>query len=135
MLTIPTFIDRSIISGIGVFSSTNIRKDTVIWIYNACVDLTYTQENWELLKNQVNPFSFNRIENYSYKENGSYILCTDNAQFMNHDEVNFNVCNSSDLLIMFASRDIYEGEELLCNYHEYSDQDDHHVLYLKELKA
>ena len=58
----------------------------------------------------------------------------DNAQFMNHSEFESNIANSGDLKSMKATRSIEKGEELLCDYFEYSDTDDHHRLYLNNLK-
>ena len=127
MLTITSFIERSEISGLGVYTAERILKGSVIWIYNPSIDLTYDEEQWQQLKNSISAQSFANIQRYSYKELGKYIMCTDNAQFMNHSTKLCNVSNSSDLKEMFANRDIEQGEELLCDYFEYSDQDDHHL--------
>ncbi len=96
------------------------------------IDITYTQEEWENLKESLSSESFSVVNRYSYKENNLYILCTDNAQFMNHSVQKVNVANTDDLKSMFATRSIKKGEELLCNYFEYSDKDDFHVKKLKD---
>lgn len=130
MLIVPTFIDRSAVSGMGVFAQELIPKGTIIWIYNSVIDQTFSESEWQQLEKQLHAHSFQSIKKYSYKERGKYILCNDNAQFMNHSDSDFNISNSSDLNSMFATRDIEMGEELLCNYLEYSDEDDHHIKYL-----
>lgn len=130
MLTITSFIDRSEVSGLGVFTSERISKGTIIWVYNPLVDLTYSEEQWNELKKTLSSQSFASIQRYSYKEHGKHILCTDNAQFMNHSSLLCNISNSPDLKEMFANRDVESGEELLCNYFEYSDSDDHHLNFI-----
>ena len=43
---------------------------------------------------------------------------------------NYNIYQETIENIMRANRFIGRGEELLCNYFQYSDNDDHHVLFL-----
>ncbi len=131
MLTVKTYVTTSKLHGNGVYADENIPKGKIIWEYFPLIDITYTESEWESLKKSVAPESFKNLQNYSYKENKEYIICMDNAQFMNHDEKNFNVIDTEDLKSMYASRDIKKGEELLCNYFGYSDKDDHHVKSLK----
>ncbi len=130
MLTVKTFLNQSSVDGIGVYAGEKIKKGEVIWEYFPLVDITYSPEEWLRLQEKVNKSSFENIQRYSYKENGIYVVCMDNAQFMNHSYDSFNLSNTHDLKTMFATRDIQEGEELLCNYFEYSDEDDHHRIFL-----
>ena len=130
MLTIETFVSRSNHHGIGIFTNKDIKKRDVVWAFSPLVDITYTGEEWEKLKGSVALPSFQAIERLSYKENNLYVICTDNAQFMNHSSRNFNLQNSSDFKSMYAARDIKAGEELFCNYFEYTDFDDYNRQYL-----
>ncbi len=131
MLKVQTYIGPSEVSGLGLFLDQDISQGECVWEYCDLVDITYSAEQWKRLKSHLSNESFKMIKRYAYKENGSYIVCMDNAQFMNHSSDEFNVVNNSDLLSMVASRDIKKGEELLCNYFEYSDEDDDHLKFLK----
>lgn len=127
MLTVKTYLDKSPVSGIGLYANEDIPKGKIVWEYFPLVDITYTVQEWKELQQNVVPTSFKTIQNYAYKENNLHIVCTDNAQFMNHSSDEFNVTNTPDLKSMYASRNIKKGEELLCDYFEYSDADDHHA--------
>ncbi|MEW6595563.1 MAG: SET domain-containing protein [Thermodesulfobacteriota bacterium] len=126
MLKIHTYLDRSATHGIGIFAAEDIPEGTLVWEYNPRVDLTYSPEEWQSLKATVAPASFTALERYSYKENDCFHLCIDNAQFMNHSDSNYNVVNTAHNT-MLARCDIRRGEELLCNYFQYSDADDVHA--------
>lgn len=130
MLKVKTYLAASPVHGIGIFAGEDIKTQTVIWECNPQVDLRYSCEEWQKLRKSVSPESFAALERYSYKENNTYWLCLDNAQFMNHCEQDFNVVNESSGF-MLARRDIRKGEELLCNYFQYSDYDDVHVKWLR----
>jgi len=131
MLKVKTFLDVSAIHGIGIFADENIVKGSVIWEFNPYVDLVYTPEQWCTLAANISIQSFAALRHYSYKEKGNYYVCLDNAQFMNHCAVDFNVENQQDANQMLARHDIKKGEELLCNYFQYSDHDDEHRLFLQ----
>jgi len=131
MLKVRTYLDVSAVHGIGVYADEEVPKGAVIWEFNPHVDLVYTPEEWRSLATSISAQSLAALKRYSYKENGNYYLCLDNAQFMNHGASLFNVENCRDANRMLARRDIRKGEELLCNYFEYSDSDDEHLLFLQ----
>lgn len=131
MLNVKTYLGPSTVAGTGLFAGEIIKKGKVIWSYNSLVDITYSESDWKNLKETISEQSFERVQNYCYKEKEKYIVCTDGAQFMNHSTELCNTQNSKDLLKMFATRDIKKGEELFCDYFEYSDVDDHHLQVLK----
>lgn len=126
MLTVKTFLDRSRVHGIGLFADQFISKSSIVWEFNPSVDFAYDESAWRKLRNKLSPHSFYSIRKYSYKEKGQYILCVDNSQFMNHSNENANIIQDEEANSMRAMRDISVGEELLCNYFEYSDFDDFH---------
>ena len=130
MLRVKTFLDRSSTHGIGIFAGEDIPRGTLIWEFHPQVDLVYDPDQWRELRNSVASQSFAALERYCYKENGRYCLCLDNAQFMNHCAATYNVENVSAHK-MVAKADIRQGEELLCNYFDYSDPDDVHLAGLK----
>ena len=127
MLQIKTYLNRSPINGIGLFAEEDIPKGKIIWSFNPLVDIVYNSDQWEQIQRQVSEPSLAQVKKYAYKENNHHILCVDNAQFMNHSESHFNVGNLKDGDIMIAVADIKKGDELLCNYFEYSDPDDDHL--------
>lgn len=126
MLRINTYLDRSATHGIGIFAAEDIPEGTVVWEFNPHVDLTYTPEEWRNLQAAVTAPCFTALERYSYKENNRFHLCIDNAQFMNHSDSGYNVVNTPQNT-MLARCVIRRGEELLCNYFQYSDADDVHA--------
>jgi len=131
MLKVRTYLDISRVHGIGIFAEEDIPRGTVIWEFNPHVDLLYSPEEWSRLATSISEQSLAALKRYSYKEKGKYCLCIDNAQFMNHCAENFNVENLQEGNRMLACCDISKGEELLCNYFQFSDSDDAHVLFLQ----
>lgn len=131
MLKVRTYLATSAVHGIGIFADENIARGTVIWEFNPHVDLVYTPDEWSALSASISEQSMAALMRYSYKENGNHYLCLDNAQFMNHCTKQFNVENELAHNLMYARFDIREGEELLCNYFQFSDSDDAHVLFLQ----
>lgn len=126
MLTVKTFLDRSRTHGIGLFADQFIRKNLIVWEFNPAVDFVYDEPAWLQLREKITPQSFCAIRRYSFKEKGHYFLCVDNGQFMNHSHDSANIFQDQEANSMRAMRDISVGEELLCNYFEYSDSDDFH---------
>lgn len=133
MLKIKTYLDKSSINGIGIFATEDIPNGKIIWEFNPLIDLAFSAEKWEELKRDISSESFEQIQRYSYKTNDIYYLCVDNAQFMNHSKDAYNISNNSDNDTMYANREIRAGEELLCNYYEYSDEDDDNLILIKQL--
>lgn len=127
MLTVSTFLDRSAVNGIGLFAREPIDRGHVVWEFHPAVDLVYTAERWAGILAGVSPAARQSLRRYSYKAGNRFWLCTDNAQFMNHGGRLSNIGNQADADVMVALRDIRAGEELLCDYYEYSDPDDCHL--------
>lgn len=126
MLTVPTYIDRSAVHGIGLFSKEPIGPGQIVWEFNPLIDLKFSPETWENMRRSLSPHSFRNLVTYSYKQQGSLFVCLDNAQFMNHCHTAPNVAQDQDQDRMFAARPIAAGEELFCDYLAYSDTDDVH---------
>lgn len=134
MLIVKTYLDRSGTHGIGLFAGQFIRQGTTVWEFNEFVDFKFDEPSWYRMRENLSHMSFEAIANFSYKEKGSYILCVDNAQFMNHSTTGDNILQNHDTDTMAAKRDIAQGEELLCDYFAYSDHDDHHIMKLLNKK-
>jgi len=114
MLCVSTYVALSRISGVGLFSAKRIRKGTRIWEFTEGVDWRLTGVELEAFPE---PFR-SQMRHYVYLDDqGYYILCGDNAKFMNHEsEPN---CSDADPLFTVARRSIEPGEELTCDYREF----------------
>ncbi len=111
MLLIPTYLARSSIHGIGVFTPFPIPKGTRLWEFTPGVDWRLTAK--ELL--QIPEPHQAKLRTYCYLNgNGLYVLCGDNARYMNHaEEPN---CDDWGDQYTVARRDIAANEELTCDY-------------------
>ena len=112
MLKIRTRIANSLIHGIGLFAAEPIAADTVIWQYDPPFDVVFTPEMLATLAAPAREL----VEKYSYFEQrlGAYVLCGDDARFMNHSATP----NTAEITRMrtVAARAIAEGEEIVCDY-------------------
>ena len=133
MITVKSYLDKSKVHGIGVFADTEIKKGTVVWKFNPLVDLVFTKNKWFRLKNKLNKECFEELEKYSYKQKNKFYLCIDNGQFMNHGIKNCNLYNDFKTDTLVAVKDIKKGEELICNYYEFCDEDDKNLTIIKSL--
>lgn len=120
MLLVKTKIGPSEIQGIGLFADQFIPKGTAVWKFMPGFDLKTS-------KNALNELSQPAKEiflKYAYlnPKTDKYVLCFDNARFLNHaDEPNVISIDSPDDEegIDVAAQDIRGGEELTGNYKEF----------------
>ena len=110
MLTINSYIDKSNISGKGLFTGDIILKGQVIWKYSSDKDLIVLQDIIpEDLRDYFDKYSTVIVYDDSYY----YELDGDNTRYMNHSE-NPNIMFIEN--IGLATRDIGLHEELTCDY-------------------
>lgn len=111
MLCVPTYVAPSDIAGVGLFAATDLPARHVIWRFTEGVDWRIPPED---LKRFPEPYR-SRLKHYLYLEDsGLYVLCGDNAKYMNHaDEPN---CDDSGKVATITLRAIRAGEELTCDY-------------------
>ena len=108
---VPTYLTRSPIHRVGVFTPVFIPKGTLIWALDPDIDWTLSPEDIA----RFPPAYQDRLKSYCYlEESGSYILCGDNARFMNHSDV--PNCDDWTSGSTIAHRDIEAHEELTCDY-------------------
>ncbi len=114
MLKVKTKLQMSHIHGIGLFADQLIPKGTTTWEYEPRFDISYTQEELNLLPE----WSKEQFLKYSYfdKKQNKYVLCADDQRFINHS-IDPNILSTPDF--DKAGRDIKLGEELICNYKHY----------------
>jgi SET domain-containing protein len=111
MLRVPTYVAPSLIAGVGLFAAIDIPAGRVIWEFTEGVDWRITPTELLLFPE---PFQ-SRLRHYLYQEDsGLYVLCGDNAKYMNHSgDPN---CDDTGAEYTIARRSISAGEELTCDY-------------------
>ena len=118
MLLVKTYIAPSKIHGIGLFATEFIKKGTPTWQFTPGMDLELKENLMKLPQS-----SWESLLNHCYidpQKPDTYILCFDNARFVNHSE-NPSIKNGplvNGVYSDIAARDIEEGEELTYNYKE-----------------
>ena len=120
MLLIPTFVALSKIHGYGVFTSVDVKEDTVVWEFNSSVDQMFLDDEFDAMLNVLSKENAKKIYSWSYHENGHWILCGDNAKFFNHSN-NPSCKDTMGLLITTAKRNLIAGEELTSDYNNIDD--------------
>lgn len=110
MFKVPTYLAPSPIHGFGVYTAVPIPAGTVLWTFDPPVDQEIAPEEMASIPEPHQT----RLRHFSYlDESGVYILCGDNARFMNHSsEPN---CDDTGA-VTIAKRDIEPDEELTCDY-------------------
>jgi uncharacterized protein len=119
MLLVKTKLQLSTIDGIGLFADEYIPNGTVIWKYTPLVDLRYAAEEYQQLKQQYN---FEVLDKYIYKSrvSGLYILCSDDARFINHADRPNTLDTLEDAEgLTIASADIQPGDEITSDYESF----------------
>ncbi len=110
MMVVMTYVDRSKINGIGIFAKENIPANTLMWEYVPNFDVELRLDDFESPAREY-------ITHYGHMLGpDTYLLCGDNARFMNHSE-NPNMSGAGDQ--NYALREIVAGEEITCNYREF----------------
>lgn len=121
MLRVRTRIGRSAIHGLGLFAAERIAAGTLIWAYDPEFDVAFTAESLASLSEPARQ----QVEKYAYFERqlGAYVLCGDDARFMNHS----TTPNTLEDLAMrtVAARPIAIGEEITCDYACIGAEDPH----------
>jgi len=116
MLLVETRLQISPVHGLGLFAAQFLYRDSLIWRFQQGFDLALTLEEIASLSEEAQ----RQLFHYSYFEPNRdvFILCSDDARFMNHaDTPNcLDYISSDGQLAMKALRDIRPGEELTCDY-------------------
>ncbi len=116
MLQVKTTINQSKISGIGLYAAETISKNTIIWKFTPGIDLRLDTQDYTEFKKTHN---FELLDRYIYKSkmSGMYILCSDDARFINHSSQPNTIDLDGDMEgITMAARDIQPGEEITSDY-------------------
>jgi SET domain-containing protein len=98
--------------GWGVFATKPIPKGTVTWVRDE-LDHILSPARVRAL----GPLYREHLEKYTYRDKaGNYILCWDQARFMNHSCA--PTCRGTDLGFEIAVRDLLPGDEMTDDYAE-----------------
>lgn len=114
MLLVKASAGPSRIQGTGLIARESIPNDTLVWELKSGFDLEMTKA----FIDSLSLASQEQIRRFVYIDitTGKYILCSDDAKFMNHsDAPNTRTVGAQT----FASREISIGEELTCDYAEF----------------
>lgn len=115
MFKIKTYLDKSKIQGIGLFSDEDTKKNSIVYIPNEKLDLSLSNSIFQKLSRDEK----NTIKHFGYKtKNGEYHLSFDNIRFCNHSKSKNNI-SIGKKGYLYATRDILKGEELLQDYSEF----------------
>ncbi len=126
MLLVKTKLGLSKISGIGLYADTFIPKGTIIWRFVPKLDMKFNEKEYLAFKQK---HDCERIDNYIYKSkiSGCYILCTDDARFINHSYEPNTIDTMDDIEgLTIASKDIFPGEEIVSDYQMFDAEFDNY---------
>src|SRR3569623_1314813 len=84
MLMAKTRLGLSEIAGIGLFAAEDIPAGTVTWRYMGEFDRLLTREEIDSLPEPARSSILEHV--YLNDASGKFVLCADNARFMNHAE-------------------------------------------------
>lgn len=114
MLLVDASAGKSQIHGTGLIANRLIPSGTVVWLLKPGFDVILTKAALDELslvaQEQIRPYVYIDILT------GKYILCSDDARFMNHSDTP-NTKTEGDRT--WAIRDIQVGEELTADYREF----------------
>ena len=120
MLLVKTKIKSSDIAGIGLFADQLIPKGTYIWRFKKGFDIRVEKDYPSTLEEPAKSFFMTYA--YQIPKTLQYVLCADNARFINHSDTPNTHCveDPEDVdCASVTSRDIEQGEELTVDYREF----------------
>jgi SET domain-containing protein len=113
MLTVKTRLDKSEISGIGLFASQVILPGDVVWKMSSISVLKISKIQYELLSDIEQKF-IKEKDYYWLDDDGNYMIPIDDGRFINHSS-SPNLVELDDNHYI-ASRKIEPNEELTIDY-------------------
>ena len=116
MMLIRSFVAPSGIEGVGVFAAENIKKGDVIWKLDTKFDRLVDTDQMKEFPPHMQEF----MTRYAYPlhdQPKTLVLEADNGRFMNHSHSPNS--DFKEIVVGYATRDIAEGEEILCDYSEF----------------
>ncbi len=137
MIVAKTYLAKDQYGGKGLFAAEDIKKGDVIWVWDETVTKIYTLAQYKSITDRNLPFG-KKLKIHAYPsqmeingvetdvmlydmDNGSYINHSErpNKGFIADDDVNHpDFYRADDVCV--ALRDIKKGEEITCNYLEFT---------------
>ena len=122
MLLVETYLAPSPLHGIGLFAAERIAQGTVVWKFLPGFDQELSEQDVA----RLSPACRERILNYAYYNacKMRYILCADDARFINHSEapntrsIGFRHPTTTEGRTI-AARDILPNEEITEDYRSF----------------
>ena len=119
MLIVTTYIERSAIEGVGVFTAETISKGQIISRFDPDFDRLIPRRDYE----NAPPYLRALLDRYAFPHPDNLDLIVyevDNSRFMNHSSAPNT--DFSNFAAGVALRDIAAGEELTCDYNSFFAQ-------------
>jgi SET domain-containing protein len=113
MIVVKTKLDRSLISGIGLFADQDIMKGDLIWKITSISVLKISLDKYKELSQIEKDFIIQK-DYYWLDDDGNYLIPIDDSRFVNHSN-NPNII-SLDENSSVAFRNIKQNEELTIDY-------------------
>ena len=117
MMMVRCYLAASAIEGLGVFTHASIKKGHLVWRYDPRFDVSYFKDDLATVPAHFREF----LERYTYShptDADMVVLDCDEGRFMNHAKAP-NIDMSTPHRGV-ATRDIHAGEELTCDYGQFT---------------
>ena len=117
MMLIRCYLAPSEIEGLGVFTAEAVAKGAPVWRFDDRFDRMIPKHDLERVTDHIRLF----VERYGYDMPGwpdHLALDADEGRFMNHSDTPNLDFTAPD--VGYALRDIAAGEELTCDYREFT---------------
>jgi len=110
------------IHGTGLFAAQFIPAGTAVWRFDPSVDMALHPKQFNTLSPRF--VSQNMDHWYLDPHSGLYVLCGDEARYMNHsnDPAVVSDYDRDRFGLDVATRDIAAGEEITCNYYHFDHE-------------
>ena len=114
MLMVNASAGRSRIHGKGLIARELIPACTLVWVLRSGFDVELTKQQFE----ELAPHAREQVARYIYTDvaTGNYILCSDDAKYMNHSDTPNTRTEGHQTV---ATTQIEPGQEITCNYYEF----------------
>jgi SET domain-containing protein len=113
MIVVKTKLDRSLISGIGLFADQDIIKGDLIWKMTSISSFKINPDQYKELSQIEKDFIIQK-DYYWLDNDGNYLIPIDDSRFVNHSN-DPNIIEPEENYCV-ASRDIKQNEELTIDY-------------------
>jgi len=123
MFLVKIGVKESSLHGAGCFAEENVPEGMLLWKLNPPFDIVLADVEYRNALISLPLAAQKFIHSHAYEGKGplkgKWVVCAADAIFMNHSP-NPTVRVEEDST-SYAARDIKIGEELTCNYFDYSD--------------